>query len=174
MLNPGKESRIGCLILSGIPIFLVGLAATLMLAGGGALRYLHTKGSDKSGLLFFGVGIVVALGGIGMTLAGIVLGLRAAKRPAHSLPVESAEDCRIIARFSMNRQGEMLFDLDPDSTQELRHFVQVLLADGRRAEFKCAPEVFFTCGEGMKGLVEFQGDWLGRFTPAPRVAPNGE
>lgn len=147
MLNPDKQSRIGSLITWGIVLAVLGAVFAFFVA--------------------LGVGLFLSFCGLMMSIFGLLLGLRAASGTSPNPTLESEPDCQIIARFCLNPQGDMMFDTDPDTSQELRYFVQVAFPGGRRGEFRCPPEVYFHCGEGLRGSAEFQEDWLGRFSPFP-------
>lgn len=145
MLNPEKQSLVGGLITGGLVAVGLGVIVAFFLS--------------------IILGLVIAFGGIATAITGLLIGQRIASGKPQSSAWNEIPDCQIIARFCLNPQGDMMFDLDPDTTQEIRYFVQLAFHGGSRGEFRCAPEVYFQCGEGMRGEADLQGDWLGRFRP---------
>lgn len=148
MLNPQRQSLIGGLIAGGVVAVGFGVVVAFFLS--------------------VALGLLLAFGGIAASITGLLWGQKIAAGQPKSAAWNEVPDCQIIARFCLNPQGDMAFDTDPDLSQELRYFVQIAFHGGGRGEFRCAPEVYFQCGEGMRGAADFQGDWLGRFRPFAR------
>ncbi len=169
MIDPGKESRVGCAIVAGIPLILCGLVLTLIMFGGGAGRLAVSQGSDPSMLLFAGLGIGLAVLGALLVIGGLYGGIRVARKSTVSTK-HSEEGCQVLARFMMNKRGEMVFD--PEFADfDVRYMVQLMFQDGRKGEYRCAAQTFSQCGEGMSGTAYLEGDWLGMFEPA--LKPSG-
>lgn len=150
----------------------------------------HEKQNLMAGLLMGGVGALIAgiflvflalvvrsqvLFALGPTLMGIgvlvlvgslVVGYKQIGSNAARTPREPVEG-RIVAKFAINELGEMLFDNFDYDAQEARFYVKVVYLDGRREEFETARAVFDHCGEGMRGVLTVQGNWLSQFQPLP-------
>ena len=64
----------------------------------------------------------------------------------------------------MDELNQMLFQ-DLEGRDNLRYFVRLWFPNGTQNEYRCGPDVFGQCGEGMWGSATVQGDWLGGFVP---------
>ena len=145
------------------------------------------------GLYCLGIGVLVVSGGFWMmlllrtALASLVVGLGAfgiftglllmGYGIAKGLHVEHAAsktttqvqmpECRIVARFAINSIGETLFsEMDIDFEDPKTQFlIRVAPAHGAQIELKTNEQVWLQCGEGMRGTLVVQGDWLGSFVP---------
>jgi hypothetical protein len=163
--NARRESLIGFLIYGGLALMPCGLIVWLMLAFGGAVRFLKSQGTDPSGLALRGLGPLLIILGILMTLTGILWGLAAGRTRRPKGPLVADPGAQIVARFAMDH-GELLTDeWQFEGAEDPRYYVKVRHVDGRVAEYETVPEVFAYCADGMQGEAVFQGGWLARFTP---------
>ncbi len=118
--------------------------------------------AGQMGLL--GIGLLMIFGGGGSVVGAIVMGLsHHSKMTTRSYRPE--QEGRVMARYAINQLGEMLFDNFDYDAERARYYVKVKFLDGTTEELESSREVFDTAGEGMKGMLLMQGNWLSRFTP---------
>jgi len=143
---------------------LLGLGVLLVLAGIFVAFCSFFLGSPAT----FGLGILSLL--VGVLLIGLTLfsGLRRGHARSDTEPVIIG-NCRIVAKYSINQIGEMIFsDFDRDAPGG-KLYVRLMFPDGKSEELQCAVQVFGSLVDGMYGTATVQGDWLGGFqmTAAP-------
>ncbi len=163
--NPRKESAIGCLIYGGLALIPCGGVLWMMLAFGGAVRFLRTQGADPSGLALRAVGPAIIILGILMALAGIAWGLYSGRNPRPRGRLVADPGAQIVARFAMDGTDLLTEDWQIEEADDPRYYVKVRHADGRIAEYETVSPVFEYCADGMQGEAVFEGGWLARFTP---------
>jgi hypothetical protein len=147
------------LVVIGIICFMTGLLMSMVIGG-----------------MFFAVlpGIGMGLGvlGLAITLFAILFGLKKESSSYSKTPVR-VPNCKITARFFINRNGEELFNesylLEDEAPP--KYYIRLQTQEGKSWELKCHAETWRFCGEGMKGTATIQGDWLGRFEPEQSPQP---
>ncbi|MCW5941875.1 MAG: hypothetical protein KIS66_06570 [Fimbriimonadaceae bacterium] len=164
-----REDRVGCLILLGVGLIVVGAVSSLLMFAGGVFRFTFTRaeGGDASMLLQSWAGVVVLVIGLAMTGAGYALGWRGAKSvTAPNQAPMRMPDVRVTTRFAEIPGIGMWFqDFDTLDDPKTRFVVQVELPTGDIREFQCDQAVCEQCGEGMVGEAIVQGGWMSSFHP---------
>jgi len=168
MTDEGRQKAVGCLVLAGAVMVVVGGLLTIMLFGGASLRMEQSHGQDPSMLVLTGIGPLVIILGFILAISGIVWGF-AINRLAMKSPPILYPNSLVLARYAMMPgTDEMMFsDFHPED-EGIRFFAQLRLPDGRTPELQCPYVVFEQLGEGMWGEATVQGDWIGAFRPTVR------
>ncbi|HRF60864.1 MAG TPA: hypothetical protein PLH94_13240 [Fimbriimonadaceae bacterium] len=166
MIDPERIARLGWMILVGIAVALFGTVffAMALVTGG------------FGGPLGVAIFILVVVFGLVMIGAGIISGLRQVRADESSTVPFVYPESRVIARFGINRLGEMIFTIEDSDIEALDYYVQLEFPDGRKGEFRAAWPVFCDALEGRRGESVIQGDMLLRFTrhalaPSPSENP---
>ena len=108
--------------------------------------------------------LVVAMGLVIMVMS-VVYGLVNAKGPAKG-PRTLVKNAQVSARDAMDDTGAMHTEAGQmEFYDDLKYYVRLSAAGIGSVEYECVDEVFWMCGEGMKGDAEIQGRWLGAFMP---------
>jgi hypothetical protein len=171
-MNPLKEKTVGCTLVAGIVICACGGFFSLLFGIGGVFRGVASRepGTDRivdAGTLnwvpttfsIMGVGVFLALG-------SIVYGLYYSNRGSLKGPRQVIENAKVLSRYAVTKENVYLTDpVDFDYHEGLVYCVQLQTNHYDKFEYRCSPEVFWQCGEGMYGEAEIQGKWIGRFTP---------
>ena len=147
--DENKQKLIGCLFVGALISFGLGLFT------------LFWGFVFQSGALFaLGPSLVF----IAILMAGValIIGFIHNKDLAGGAP-RPPEEGRIVARFAINQNGEMIFDNFDYDAEEARFYARVQFLGGRREELECARPVFDQCGEGMRGMLTMHGGWLTQF-----------
>jgi hypothetical protein len=165
-MNAKKETVIGCGLMGGLGLLVLGYVVGFMLVGGGLLRLGFTRGEDGNTILLSVVGPVIMIVGLVVIAASIFHGFMSMRKTNQQEAVNHP-DVLVVARFAINEVGEMVFqDFDPDDP-DTKLFVHLKFPGGRNGEFRCPLPVFDCCGEGMRGSAIVKGDWLGGFSAFP-------
>lgn len=144
------------LVVLSLFVFMIGARSGLMAIGD----------RKASGSLYVMIAsIVMAVGGVGLVLMGIASGGIRNRQMSRSTAVEVAQRCMALARFCTDSDGNMIMEDDADVVPGAKFYIRIAMENGARAEFKTRYETYMTVGEGQWGMAEFQGDWLGRWTP---------
>ncbi len=166
MIDPGSEKRLGIALFGGIGLVVLGLFLLGFMLFSGAYWSLPSQGKGISAIIgYIFIPLLVML--TGMILAGGALYRMWAipRQQAADSTVSEFQDAFIVSKFAIDEYGLMNFPADPDPETDFKFHVQIQFPDGRRAELRTAPEVYFSIGEGMKGAAKVQGNWLGSFIP---------
>jgi len=163
MLDPGKEKRVATMIFVGVALAILSIFVFMA----GARSGLMAVGNKKAmGPLYVMIGsITMAVVGVGLVVMGILSGSMQNRKLNRSTKVEVAQRCMALARFCTDSDGNMILEDDADVVPGAKFYIRMAMENGARAEFKTRYEVYMTVGEGQWGMAEFQGDWLGRWTP---------
>jgi hypothetical protein len=168
MFDDRRQRTVAHLIIAGVVV--LALSCVLLFLGSfGGVMAIARRG-DLSWFLLTGVSVLGGFLGIGLIVGGLAQGWRGAFVNASKAPVQSANDVYVVAKMVMDKHHENVFDEDMHDPKDLRYLVQLQFPNGRRMEFRTAPEVFHSFGEGMRGTAQYQGDWLSRFQPVLRPA----
>lgn len=168
MIDPGKESRTGCAVVIGALIAITSLVLLLVVFAGGVSYAASPYGGSAILSQYSWLFLVSFVAGIVMIMMALGTGLRSGYSRRETEPRRRVEGCVILARYAEDSYGQRLFsesDIDPDICKFYAH---VARPDGRRMELKTSWDMFRSLGEGTKGTIEHQGDWLGGFVPDPR------
>lgn len=172
MIDPGRESRVAKLLIWGGALAAVGFVAFVVLAVAGALAANSPRSGDRSISAVAGIPFMVFAIGVILLGSGMWQLWSGSKSKAKETTITESPGAWIISKFAIDRNGLMQFpaDLDDDLVQDqgFKLYVRVEFPDGRRGEFRTSLFTYQTIGEGMKGTVRTQGDWLGEFKPEPR------
>lgn len=157
-----KQFLIGFLMVVGVTLIVCGGLLSLMLFGGGAGQYIGF--GDERLLNLAGLGLGIILIGILLALGGLGYGLWLTRR-AYKGPVVVYPHVRVVAKYVLNRDGEMVSSYYYDLVEGARFYVRLDLGNRRSEEFECPRELFERIGEGVLGEATCQGQWLGAFKP---------
>ncbi|MBS1716581.1 MAG: hypothetical protein JSS72_02470 [Armatimonadetes bacterium] len=165
-----RAGLIAFLVLGGI--VLIGFSYLLGLTFGWVtILSIPTHGTKSNGALAqMGLSALGFLVGFGMIVAGIALGFAIHITRFFGFR-RTVTHCKIIARYVLNSEHQHASEDDVAVGQSVRYYVKLAAPYRGPMEFECVPDVFFSCGEGMVGEAQFQGRWLGRFTPYIGVVP---
>jgi len=171
-VNPLKEKWVGCLMVLGMVMCACGGGFAMIFSMGGVFRGTYTREAvtdriTDAGTLnwapaafsFAGVGVFICLGALGY-------GLYYSNRGSLKGPRQVIENAKVLSRYAVTKENVYLTDpVDLDYHEGLVYCVQLQINQYDKFEYRCSPEVFWQCGEGMFGEAEIQGKWIGRFTP---------
>jgi F0F1-type ATP synthase membrane subunit c/vacuolar-type H+-ATPase subunit K len=170
-MDPTKEKAIGCAMVAGIAMVLVGLGLTWLFAVGGVFRGTYTREPITNRITDAGTLNLVTLS-LTLVALGLIVGLGALgygffyDKVANHGRRETIANARILSRYAYSKDGTMLTNsYDFEFANEPRFYVRMQTAQDRISEYECAEAVFYTCGEGMYGEAEIQGKWIGKFIP---------
>jgi hypothetical protein len=101
-----------------------------------------------------------------MYVGGLFYGIHSEKTE-YSGARHIIQHARIIARYGITRDTHRMVtdESEYEFLDRPKYFVKILTPNEGSIEYQCRQEVFFTCGEGMIGDAEVQGQWLGSFRP---------
>ena len=100
-----------------------------------------------------------------LALSGLYLGFRTARAWDSSEPVIDSKDATIVSCTMTDKRGELVAEPQLYDPERLLYYVQVQFADGSKHELRTVSEVFAGIVEGQRGVVSYQGKWLGKFVP---------
>lgn len=158
MYGADKQRIIVNLTIWGFVAIIAAVIGFMMFGGIGSLFL-----GIRTGAMLAGFCILVGLIGAGMLVAAMVYALRQSAGSHADRPVERHENAYIISCQILNDRHEPIFDPDMYDEDEYKCFVQVELANGRKVEYETTRAVMGTIGEGMRGTITVQGNWLGQF-----------
>lgn len=113
------------------------------------------------------LGFILFLIPAAMVITGIYMGLSEKYGDNSKKPVQVVPDAYIMNIIVTDKSGEYVFNYDMFDPDELTYVIQVAMPGGRREEFETSPYLLEGIGEGMRGTVTFQGNWLSKFEPNP-------
>jgi len=148
-------------------MFVVGLFAWFMMVGGGAAA--AAKQGDPSLLLLSGLPLGLCLLGAIAAGYGLYVGYKAAFSNDAESPVLTAEDVYVIACFILDDKGQNVYDPDMFDDDVLKYYVQLEFPNGTKKELNTAVAVYNSIGEGQRGKITYQGNWLSSFEFTPTV-----
>lgn len=164
MLNPKGEKLVSRLLLGGCGLTLVAGVLLAMVLAQGIGQLASSNGKDAGGIVMASMVFLAVLAGIGMMIAGLVMGLKLSvgkeDRSDRHLP-----DVTIASRFALTEHGEMIFSNFEYDAPGGKLYVQIRFPDGHIEEMRTAWAVFCQCGEGMRGAALVRGSWLSSFAP---------
>lgn len=156
-------------------LFMAGIGS--MLVGFGCIFFglIGSLAIGNTGVALVGLGILLGLGGGGLTLGSILYGLRQEKGDQKETRVVVIQDAQITARFAINRLGETIFDADylDFDDPKTKLYIKITAPTVNQLELRTNPAVWGSCGEGMRGHAHVQGDWLGQFERVAVTPPTG-
>lgn len=146
--------------------FLVLVGAILAL-GGGFLTIVSAFGTGIGEwvVTLFNVLKVLTAAGAVMWVVGMVLAFQT-ERTQFKGPQTGLDGARVVARFALDKADVLYTEMGMiEFLDKPRYFVRLYTPRDGSVEYRCSPEVFWMCGEGLIGRAEVQGNWLGSFTP---------
>ena len=81
----------------------------------------------------------------------------------HAGPEIAEYNCRVMARYGVNEQNDVVGADWVGDGEGIRTFVRVWSPTRGAQEFECAYPVWLQCGEGMLGQAITRGGWLSGF-----------
>jgi hypothetical protein len=154
-----RDTIIGWFMFLGlILMFVCGLGTYFLAIGGGI------GGAQITGI--FNVVKWIPVVGLLMYLSGLAYGIHSEKTELVGNRTV-LQNCRILARYAITREDfRMITDeSEIEFLDRPKFYVKVLSPVEGSVEYQCHHAVFATCGEGMMGDAEVQGQWLGAFRP---------
>jgi len=163
MYGSEHQKRISNLLIYGFGAIVVGGLGFVFTAMGGGLFTSQAAAVATAGVFF-----LVALAGGAMLVGAMVVGGKQAFGNDADKAIETANDVYIISLLILNKDQSPIYDPDMFDEDELRCYVQVEFADGRKREFETSLAVMGTIGDGMRGNITYQGKWLSQFVMVPK------
>ncbi len=107
---------------------------------------------------------LMVIGGGGLIGGSIFYGI-ALDKSSKSGPEVVEPNCRIMARYGVNAQNEIMSSDWANDSECFKPHVRLHSPTRGAMEFQCAFPVWDQCGEGMIGEAVIQGRWLSSFKP---------
>lgn len=161
-MKMGSDQGTARALLIGAALLIVGALFFGILLVAGVFSVTRNGFNTVASLVSIAVLMIVA--GVGVLAVTLGKGLHSTKIDANA-PMLRATGAKIIARYAIDSFGEMAFPSEYEPELTLKYYIQVMLPNYEKLEFQCAAETYFFSGEGMTGTIEYQKNWLARFTP---------
>jgi len=100
-----------------------------------------------------------------LALSGLYSGFKTARAWDSDEPVIDSKNATIVSCTMMDKRGELVAEPQLYDPERLLYYVQVQFADGSEHELRTVSEIFAGIVEGQRGVVSYQGKWLGKFVP---------
>ncbi len=156
MFGIAEQKKVLWLLLGGLGIMSCGCCSGFFVSAG-------ATGNSFAGNLFLILFGMISLFGLGLTIWGGVLAFQNSYGNSATKPMRVEHGVYIMNILILNRDGDHVFDPEMYPPEELKYIVQIALASGQRIELETHPLVVQTMGEGMRGTVTYQGNWLSKF-----------
>ncbi len=157
-----EQKRIVFLLTAGVVLCLGGTILFIVLT-----VLAGTGGVPDSVVVPISVGAFI-LGALCFP-AAIILGWKSVGVRDSSRPVMREPNSYIISCRVETKQRQQVFDVDMYEEHELERLVQVLFRNGEKFEFLTDAATYDTIGEGMVGVLTFQGRRILKFEPDLRA-----
>jgi hypothetical protein len=153
-----KQGTVGFLLIAGLIVAFCSGVLMMVFAVSGMVSGSHSDGLFTTTKIGTIIGLVMVAGSAGFGFWSL-----ATERsgPRKSRPA------KVVARYAFNRQGLMLVSQwEIEACPDAKYFVRLDYGypDGTQ-ECECTEQVFYQCGEGMTGMAQVQGKWIGSFVP---------
>jgi len=170
-LETFKQGAIGYSLLGGCALSVISLILIGMFTMGGVFRGTYTRDpftnkiTDAGTLNFVPIAFSFFALGVLLMFGAVVYGLYSSATeqtgPRKSHPV------KVLARYAFNREGLMIIsEWEIEEAENPRFYVRLDFGtEMGTLECECSESIFYQCGEGMNGMAELQGKWLGSFIP---------
>ncbi len=164
------------MVVGGFLLALGSFIMIIVVVGDGSFRWVF-GGQNLEGHNFLAY-LMLGLVGVGvlMLVAGLLYGLVSSRSNDAKKPIKKVQGVQIIAMLINNEDDQPIYDVNMYDPHELRCYVQIVMPDGERREFKTDYNLLQNMGEGLTGDITFQGRWLCSFEkrmPAPhQVGPD--
>ena len=147
--DQARERFLASLIFSAIVLIACGFVGLLLFIAP-SMRVLHSLSivAVFLGIILLGVGVFWGLWQVVNRNAG---------------PEIAEYNCRIMARYGVNEQNDVVSADWIGDSEGIRTFVRVWSPTRGAQEFECAYPVWLQCGEGMLGQAVTRGKWLSGF-----------
>lgn len=172
-----KEGWVGICLIGGLITFVVGLFLMWLFAVAGVFRGTYTREpitnriTDAGTLNLVPVAFGITTIGLLSFLGALAYALWNSKQEKIG-PRREDDNVKVIARYAYDRKHNLLTELwQIESADRPRTYVRLLHQRDGMIEYECPLEVYLAAGEGMWGTAEFQGKWLGKFTPRVGAPP---
>ncbi len=164
MAGSFKEKRVQSLIIKGVGMIVFGAIIAVVLVAAGIIGGLASSSFSTGALALVSLCTIVVLGGVGLTCYGIYAGYQVSGFGDLKRPPQTLQDVYVIAALIYDERNELVFDPEVRDAEDLRYLVKVGTKAGETFEFDTHADVFGCVGEGMRGDIIFQGNWLNQFT----------
>lgn len=166
-----REHGVGCTLLAGGIIIVIGLGSSWLFFAAGAHVAMATRDPITDHVNNVGpanwipLSLTLTVIGVLMVVGALIYGATHHSRGRSGTPRE-IEHFRVLAKYGTDRAGNLLTEYyQIEAEERVRLYVRGVLPDGSVDEFEVPMEVFHACGEGMTGKATVQGRWLGGFMP---------
>ncbi|MFZ4507403.1 MAG: hypothetical protein ACOYON_06880 [Fimbriimonas sp.] len=166
-----KEGTVGCVLFGGAGLFVVSAFCLWLFSVAGVYRGTYTreavtnKITDAGTLNLVPITLAIFTLSCFMIIGALGYGIWTSKADRHG-PRSSDPDAKVIARYAYDRNQFLLTDLyQIESADRPRFYVRLDHGRDGMIEYECSEEVYHSAGEGMRGVAEYQGKWLGSFSP---------
>lgn len=117
------------------------------------------------GLVLTAFCVLLGLGGLGTVIYALVLGMGSVMQDDSKKQIETHRGAYVISKVVTTDKGEHVFDTEDYDEDELRFYVQLELATGRKLELHSPMQLWGQIGEGMKGTLTLQGKSMTSWVP---------
>lgn len=150
-------------LMLGGAFFLLGLCLVSICGLGSLVAYARWR--DSSGMVVVGMGITLMVSGLLIALGVLGYGIWL-DHTRHRGPQRTLAPVQVVATYVLDKMTQTTVPYWQDyPPEQLRFYVRLRLPNRQHEEFECAPEVFQSVGEGMRGEAVVQGNWLCQFRP---------
>ena len=149
----------------GATAFLVIAGALVAFCSGGLLLLFglaNMAGGSRAEVPGLGFGLVL---GLTMIVVGAAYGMWSAATERSG--IRATKQVKVVARYAFNREGLMLVsEWEIEACDRPRYYVRLDFGyPAGTLECECSEQVYYQCGEGMTGIADLQGKWIGSFVP---------
>ncbi len=155
----GGESKVAKILMAGILMIIASIIGFV------AFGWLTILAGSALGLFLSGFCVLLGIGGFGTIVYSLVSGMSSALQDDSKKPVERHQGVYVISKVVTMADGEPVFDLEEFDEDELRFYVQIELANGRKTELTVPMMLWNQIGEGMKGTLTLQGKSMTSWVP---------
>ncbi|MBS1700414.1 MAG: hypothetical protein JST12_02030 [Armatimonadetes bacterium] len=166
-----RHLAVGGGLIGGVVLFLCGGVITWMLAISSVFTATATRNPNTGAVTDMGEGVHIPWGVLVMALGliiavmSVIYGLVNARSPGKGTRMTFA-NMTVIARFATDGTGVLYIEQSQiEFLDDPKYYVRLSGATEGSMEYQCVEEVFWMCGEGLKGEADIQGRWLGAFRP---------
>lgn len=166
-----KQGVTGMFLVGGCGLSFISAVLMAVFAMGGVFRGTYTrepltnKITDAGTINWIPITFVFFTLGVVMMLGAVAFGLYTNATERSGARV--TRPAKVLARYGFTRDGHMLVsDWEVEGADNPRYYVRLDFGYPLgTTECECSEMLYFRCGEGMTGMAELQGKWLGSFIP---------
>jgi hypothetical protein len=155
----GGEAKIAKILGAGV-VMIIGSAIGFFFFG-----WATILAGSVFGLVLSALCVLIGLGGLGTVIYALVLGMGTVMQDDSKKPMETHRGAYVISKVVTTTEGEPVFDVDDYDEDDLRFYVQLQLATGKKLELHSPMRLWSQIGEGMKGTMTLQGRSMTSWVP---------